>query len=161
MKRREFINWVGVGFLATSVPVAIAACTPDSSDDAAPNPDTSAATETAPEAADAARREDGFAVVGTVSELDEAGAISDKGFVAGPVAVIRDPADASGILAVNTLCTHQGCTVEWAAAETLFTCPCHGSTFNADGSVATGPATEPLGTYEAKIEGDQVLVSLL
>ncbi|MFM5891932.1 MAG: cytochrome B6, partial [Dolichospermum sp.] len=29
MKRRDFINWVGLGFLASSLPVAIAACSPE------------------------------------------------------------------------------------------------------------------------------------
>ena len=28
MKRRAFMNWVGVSFMATSLPVAIAACSP-------------------------------------------------------------------------------------------------------------------------------------
>ncbi|MFO0173750.1 MAG: cytochrome B6, partial [Aphanizomenon sp.] len=29
MKRRDFINWVGLGCLASSLPVAIAACSPE------------------------------------------------------------------------------------------------------------------------------------
>jgi cytochrome b6-f complex iron-sulfur subunit len=46
--------------------------------------------------------------------------------------------------------------VEWK--DTEFACPCHGSTFNPDGTVANGPATDPLSPYEAKIEGDLVLI---
>lgn len=29
MKRRDFIHWVGLGWLATSLPIAIAACSPE------------------------------------------------------------------------------------------------------------------------------------
>ncbi|MGB3615086.1 MAG: ubiquinol-cytochrome c reductase iron-sulfur subunit [Elainellaceae cyanobacterium] len=152
MKRREFLNWIGVGALATSLPVAIAACQSDT-----------ASTDTAPAGEDTASAEidstpdaDGFAAIGTVAELDE-GSISSKNFQGEQVAVVR-AADAQGVVAVNSLCTHQGCSVAWDG-ET-FACPCHGSKFSPDGSVLEGPASEPLGTYEAKIDGDRVLVKV-
>ena len=40
MKRRDFINWVGLGCLASSLPVAIAACSPESKTSAKPGPTT-------------------------------------------------------------------------------------------------------------------------
>ena len=58
------------------------------------------------------------------------------------VAVYRDP---SGVLhAVSPTCTHLRCGVRWNDAENTWDCPCHGSRFDIDGSVLTGPATEPL-----------------
>lgn len=154
MKRRDFMNWIGLGVLATSLPAAIAAC--QSATDTA-----STSEEAAGESAeiDSTPRADGFAAVGTVAELDETGSVSDKDFLGTQVAVIRDPANESALIAVNSLCTHQGCTVDWDNAG-AFACPCHGSKFGADGSVQGGPAPSPLEIYEAKIDGDLVLVKV-
>ena len=55
------------------------------------------------------------------------------------VALFRD---AEGVFAISTICTHLGCIVKNTAEG--FECPCHGSRFTADGSVAKGPAPKPL-----------------
>ncbi|MGD1897646.1 MAG: ubiquinol-cytochrome c reductase iron-sulfur subunit [Phormidesmis sp.] len=162
MKRRAFMNWVGVSFMATSLPVAIAACSPaeDTAEDAAEDvteaADPCGATEAATEEVDSSVRDDGFAALGTVTELDDAGFLADKDFVAGAVIVIRDPANPDGIIALDSMCPHQGCHVDWT--DTEFACPCHGSKFSTDGEVTDGPANEALGSYEAKIEDDLVLI---
>lgn len=153
MKRREFGNLVGLGMIATSLPVAIAACKTQDTVSKAPAEE---AAETPAVTIDETPRADGFAALGTVADLDTDGYISKKGFSAGPVIVVRDPANADSLIALNSLCTHQGCGVEWE--DNAFACPCHGSKFNTDGSVANGPATEPLAPYEAIIDGDLVLV---
>jgi cytochrome b6-f complex iron-sulfur subunit len=155
MKRRDFINWIGLGALATSLPVAIAAC---QSDDAATTPADAPAAD-APEV-DSTPRADGFAALGTVAELDSAGSLASKSFQGQQVVVIRDPADATAVVALNSFCTHQGCTVAWESDTALFACPCHGSKFATDGAVTEGPATDGLGAFEAKIEDDLVLVKV-
>ncbi len=48
----------------------------------------------------------------------------------------------SGFRALSLVCTHLGCTV--AGKADGFTCPCHGSRFDADGRVLRGPAQKPL-----------------
>lgn len=48
-----------------------------------------------------------------------------------------------GIQAFSCRCTHLGCHIN-RIAEGEAVCPCHGSRFRADGTVATGPATKPL-----------------
>lgn len=136
MKRREFMSWVGVGTLAASLPVALAAC----------------------QSEDTPVRPDGFTAVGTVADLDQKGSLSRKNFGDGALLVIRDPADPTQAIALNPICTHKGCTTEWKADQGLLECPCHGAKFKTDGTVANGPAARPIGVYGAKIEGDTVLV---
>lgn len=155
MKRRTLTRYLTLGAIASSLPVALAACQP-ASDTASTESAESNAEE--PVKIDSTPRDDGFAAVGTVAELDEQGFISDKAFFAGSLLLIRDPDNASSVIAVDSLCTHQGCSVDWESDTGVFACPCHGSSFNPDGTVATGPATTPLGTFEAIIEEDLVLV---
>lgn len=58
------------------------------------------------------------------------------------VAAFRD--EQGALHAVSATCTHLGCTVRWNGAERSWDCPCHGSRFDSDGAVLTGPATTPL-----------------
>lgn len=139
--------WVGVGGIASSFPIAIAACSPKSteSETKSQSPATSSAS-------------NGFQSVGTVSQLKQNGQILNKQFAAGPVLVISSPSDPKAVTAVNPTCTHKGCTVEWKAGQKAFVCPCHNAQFTPDGKVLKGPAKKPLPTYDAKIEGDSILV---
>lgn len=50
---------------------------------------------------------------------------------------------------VSATCTHLGCIVSFNAAERTWDCPCHGSRFDLDGKVITGPAVRDL---EADVE---------
>ncbi len=61
--------------------------------------------------------------------------------------------------AFSGVCTHQGCLVQ-TIADGAIVCPCHGSSFSVkDGSVVTGPATQPLESLSVTVKGDQVTVS--
>ena len=51
--------------------------------------------------------------------------------------------------AVSPICTHQGCTVDIAGARLI--CPCHGSTYNRDGTVVRGPAEQPLQGFPVRV----------
>ncbi|MCC6347956.1 MAG: Rieske 2Fe-2S domain-containing protein [Nitrospirales bacterium] len=53
-------------------------------------------------------------------------------------------------------CSHLGCPVRWEPNSKLFICPCHGSVYYADGSVAAGPAPLPLQRFRVRVRGGQV-----
>ncbi|SDS79260.1 ubiquinol-cytochrome c reductase iron-sulfur subunit [Jiangella sp. DSM 45060] len=73
-----------------------------------------------------------------------------------PGVVVAQP-EAGTFVAYSSTCTHQGCAVT-TVADGLITCDCHGSQFNvADGSVANGPAEQPLPAVAILVEGDQIL----
>ena len=62
----------------------------------------------------------------------------------------------SGFSALSLVCTHLGCSVE---NETQgFTCPCHGSRFDADGKVIHGPAVKPLSSFRIEIMENKRLI---
>lgn len=46
--------------------------------------------------------------------------------------------------ALSAVCPHLGCTVNRVAGATPYKCPCHGSFFNEDGKVMSGPSPKPL-----------------
>lgn len=154
MDRRQFLTWVGVGALAHSLPVVLAACNPTPEEEPHASPES-------PEgpSIDKSVRADGFAAIGTTEQLDQDGTILDKSGMAKPVLVVRNP-DNNSISALNPMCTHQGCTVELNAEEKVLACPCHGSKFAFDGRVLEGPADRPLGTFETKQEENLVLVKV-
>jgi glycine/D-amino acid oxidase-like deaminating enzyme/nitrite reductase/ring-hydroxylating ferredoxin subunit len=60
----------------------------------------------------------------------------------GKIGVYRD--DAGELHAVSLRCTHLGCLTRWNDAERSWDCPCHGSRFDVDGAVLSGPAVRPL-----------------
>jgi cytochrome b6-f complex iron-sulfur subunit len=51
--------------------------------------------------------------------------------------------DASGFRALSAVCTHLGCNVAHDEGRG-FACPCHGSNFDLEGRVLSGPAAWPL-----------------
>ena len=68
-------------------------------------------------------------------------------------------ANASGIFALSTVCTHLGCTPNWLEAEQKFKCPCHGSGYYKTGVNFEGPTPRPLERYAITLADDgQILV---
>lgn len=62
--------------------------------------------------------------------------------------------------ALSAKCTHNGCTVKWAASTGNLKCPCHDSVFDRTGKPLSGPAKKPLTAYEATRQGDDVVIKV-
>jgi len=54
--------------------------------------------------------------------------------------------DHEGLRVVSAICTHLGCTLNDTTEG--FECPCHGSCYNRDGEVLSGPAPRNLDWYQ-------------
>lgn len=69
---------------------------------------------------------------------------------------------ATSAIAVTTACTHSGCTVgSYNSTTKQYICPCHGSTFNADGSVTSGPAITALQSYTGTIAANGIQLTII
>ena len=55
------------------------------------------------------------------------------------IALYKD--EKGNLFGVNPNCTHMKCNVAWNKSEKSWDCPCHGSRFDLNGEVLTGPAT--------------------
>ncbi|MFZ4856311.1 MAG: ubiquinol-cytochrome c reductase iron-sulfur subunit [Desulfuromonadaceae bacterium] len=67
------------------------------------------------------------------------------------VALMKNDA---GFYALSLICTHLGCTV--VVTEDALSCPCHGSRFDRQGKVLTGPADRSLTQMQVEVRGKTV-----
>lgn len=69
------------------------------------------------------------------------------------IAVMRE---GSGYMAMSLVCTHLGCTV--TVTPDGMVCPCHGSRFDQEGRVLTGPAQRPLARLAVEQNDTELIV---
>jgi nitrite reductase/ring-hydroxylating ferredoxin subunit len=97
----------------------------------------------------------------TVGRADDVSVGDTRAFDAGGtvVAVARTE---RGWHAFDDTCTHQSCSLSEGEIEGgIIMCPCHGSEFDlTTGEVMNGPADEPIRTYEVRVEGDDLQISI-
>lgn len=62
------------------------------------------------------------------------------------------------LIAVSSLCTHQGVTVAFQANNNRFYCSAHGSAFSTTGAVTMGPAASALTQYKTTLTGNSLRV---
>ena len=68
--------------------------------------------------------------------------------------------DDGGLMAVSMICSHLGCTVNWDAADKVFKCPCHASSFDKWGNVIKSPATKSLNYHRVLVRDEMVFVDM-
>jgi Rieske Fe-S protein len=143
--RKKVILGAGLGLAAT----VLAACTtygkkPEASGDTATTTTGAAPATGAPGPAAPAN-----AIAKTSDVPVGSGVIVDE-------VVVTQPSE--GVFkGFSSTCTHAGCTVAEVAGGTI-NCPCHGSKFNLDGTVANGPASRPLDAETISVQGDSIVL---
>jgi cytochrome b6-f complex iron-sulfur subunit len=90
----------------------------------------------------------GDASAGNVSDLPVG---SIRAVPNAPAFIARDQ---DGLYAMTSTCTHAGCDLIASGVITAqgIDCRCHGSVFDKDGSVVSGPATNPLEHFAVSVD---------
>lgn len=136
MQRKRFLSWLAWGGFGQAIAI-ITGCSKKS---------------TEPQ---------GFAKFASILEVEESkGAILRDYFAKDPILLVQDPDDKTQYRAVNATCSHQKCIVNWNGDRQAFVCPCHGSTFGADGKVLQGPAKEALQTFPTRVKEKDIYVKV-
>ena len=65
------------------------------------------------------------------------------------------------LVALSSICTHQGCEVRYDRTGKVLNCPCHGSRFSLAGSVLRGPAASPLKKYATQFDQAMNLLTIM
>lgn len=73
-----------------------------------------------------------------------------------PIPIVLRRLDSNEIMALSTVCTHKGCEVR--VMPNSFECPCHGSAYRTDGSVAEGPAARPLQRFAVTENSGAIII---
>ena len=140
--RRKVIVCAGLGLAAT----VVAACSTDGKDSA------ESTASSAPADAGTSGAPVSGAPTGAITKTADvpvgSGVIVDDVVVTQPTAGV--------FMGFSSVCTHSGCNVS-KVTDGKIVCPCHGSKFNLDGTVAQGPAEEPLETKSISVQGDSIV----
>lgn len=75
----------------------------------------------------------------------------------GTFLVARTAADAFS--ALTSICTHEVCTITGFDSQD-FVCPCHGSRFDTNGRVVSGPAVRALRAYQTRFADNLLTITL-
>ena len=95
--------------------------------------------------------------IDTNSPLATIGNAAQVQYGNGTLLVVRMAQDT--FAAVTAICTHQGCTIAGYGSQ-IYTCPCHGSQFDANGQVKKGPANSPLRKYQTGFANNHLTITL-
>ncbi len=92
-----------------------------------------------------------------VADTREVPAGSSKGFAYGktPGVIVNDGGE---MRAFSLHCSHFGCVVNWLPDRKVFSCPCHGGEFNANGRAVGGPPEDPLNQFAIQVRKNRIYV---
>ena len=142
MNRRDLVQKVLLGSTALIVmPSALTSCEKDPASDPGPGPNP------------------GTKITIDLTLPANSALIGDGGsLVVQSIIVVNTGSMA--FIALESICTHQGCTVEYNIGAGNFQCPCHGSVYSKTGTVINGPAPTALKSYPVNKAGDILSISI-
>lgn len=65
--------------------------------------------------------------------------------------IVFDDEKAS-VRALNAVCTHEGCLVQYLPDQDIIWCACHNGRYDIDGRVISGPPPKPLDQYAVQVD---------
>ena len=131
MERKEFVTLLGLGAGAVVVHACLGACGKGGEATPAPAPGPNGKVDF------------------TISNIASNAGITSMGYTIQNSIIIAKSGNI--YLAVSSICTHAGTQITYNSGTSKFPCPAHGSIFNADGSVNTGPAQVALKSYSTQL----------
>lgn len=134
MTRMEFLKLIGAGTVASTAVICLGSCSSNNT--------------TAPQNVD-------FTIDISQSPYDNLKTIGNY-IIKNQVIVAHTVNDT--FVAVSSICTHQGGTLQYLSSSNLFHCPNHGSEFKTDGTVSKGPAAKPVQEYNVTVTGNIIRV---
>lgn len=142
MERKDFIQKFAIGgSVLLTAPILLNSCS-DGNDDAMDDVNND-------------NGGDGITIDLTNNDYSDLGTVGGYAY-SGNIIIIRSGSDT--YLAFSKICTHQGCTVTYDAADNELPCPCHGSVFSTTGAVLKGPATSSLKRYTVTKSGNTLTI---
>jgi Rieske Fe-S protein len=150
--------------LATAAALAAAACAPAGDDGTGDSLDTDSDGDTEPGGPEwcepvAGTQAEGWTplLLADYSQLEVVGGHVTVTIGGERINVVHVEQDC--YVAMGTVCTHEGCTVE-VRSGARFVCPCHGALYNWSGVPIAGPAFDPLPTFPAAARDGAVWVKV-
>lgn len=117
---------------------------------ASPTP-TPSATRASPSASSSGSPSSGATKVAATADLPVGGAVRFIDPATGKPAYVVQPTTGT-YRGFSAICTHAGCTVNWAAKDSRFVCPCHASIYDGTtGKVISGPAPSALPPVKVQV----------
>jgi cytochrome b6-f complex iron-sulfur subunit len=140
MNRRELVQKVLLGSTALIViPSAITSCSKDPGPDPGPGPGSKITIDLSLAANSALNNDGGTKIIQDIIVANTGNGV---------------------FVALDSICTHQGCTVGYVLAADNFQCPCHGSVYSKSGIVVNGPALTALKSYIVNKVGNILTINL-
>jgi len=96
----------------------------------------------------------------TLGKLDDLEKGTGRNFQFGskPALIVRD--EAGDLHAYSAICTHLGCTVQFASEKDVIFCACHGGQYDpTSGKNIAGPPPKPLTPLVAQVVKGEIVVS--
>ena len=160
MERKDFIEKVGLSGAAILIFGCMQSCSKDSDMTSSPNnPPNSGGTggTGGTGGGGSASSKVDFTIDINISPYDALK--KEGGYIVYSIAnVIIAKISGDTIIAVSSVCTHAGATLEYRSSTAKFYCAAHGSNFNQSGTVANGPASAALKQYKTSLDGTKLRV---